>query len=63
MGTPSWTVICMGIGLLSYVSLYILVDRWGCSRWANPIKAAGTSTLTCYLMPYFIYPTIVLVGF
>ncbi|WP_422080920.1 heparan-alpha-glucosaminide N-acetyltransferase domain-containing protein [Ulvibacterium sp.] len=63
LATPSWTAICIGINLLSYVLLYILVDWWGYSKWADPIKAAGTSTLTCYLMPYFIYPTIVLVGF
>ncbi|WP_425236512.1 heparan-alpha-glucosaminide N-acetyltransferase domain-containing protein [Ulvibacterium sp.] len=63
LATPSWTVICIGISLLSYILLYILVDWWGYSKWAYPIKAAGTSTLTCYLMPYFIYPTIILVGF
>ncbi|MCL6266559.1 heparan-alpha-glucosaminide N-acetyltransferase domain-containing protein [Flagellimonas myxillae] len=63
LATPSWTAICIGIGLLSYVLLYLLVDILGYSKWAKPIKPAGTSTLTCYLMPYFIYPVIILIGF
>jgi hypothetical protein len=63
LATPSWTAICIGISLLSYAGLYILVDRLCFYHWANPIKPAGTSTLTCYLMPYFIYPAMVLIGF
>lgn len=63
LATPSWTAICMGISLLSYTLLYLLVDQLNFYKWANPIKPAGTSTLTCYLMPYMIYPIIVLVGF
>ncbi len=63
LATPSWTAICMGIGLLSYVGIYLLVDKLGYYKWADPIKPAGTSTLTCYLMPYFIYPLMVLFGF
>lgn len=63
LATPSWTAICIGIGLLSYAFLYVLVDKLDYYRWANPIKPAGTSTLTCYLMPYFIYPIMVLTGF
>ncbi len=63
LATPSWTSICIGISLISYALLYVLVDIKGYAGWANYIKSAGTSTLTCYLMPYFIYPLIVLVGF
>jgi heparan-alpha-glucosaminide N-acetyltransferase len=61
--SPSWTSICIGISMLSYVSIFILVDKLGYSKWASPLKPAGTSTLTCYLMPYFIYPILVLLGF
>lgn len=60
LATPSWTAICMGIGLCSYALLYVVVDKLGYYKWADPIKPAGTSTLTCYLMPYFIYPFMVL---
>ena len=63
LATPSWTALCIGVGFLSYVVLYILVDKMGCYKWARFIKPAGTSTLTCYLMPYFIYPIMVLAGF
>ena len=61
--TPSWAAICIGISLLSYTVLYLIVDKGGYQNWANAIKPAGTSTLTCYLLPYFIYPALVLIGF
>lgn len=63
LATPSWTAICIGISLLLYTICYFLVDRYGYHKWTNPIKPAGTSTLTCYLMPYIIYPALVLFGF
>ncbi len=63
LATPSWAAICIGISYLFYAMLYVMVDKHGYHKWANPIKPAGTSTLTCYLIPYFIYPTIVLIGF
>ena len=63
LATPSWTSICIGISLLFYALLFIVVEMKGNYRWAYPIRAAGTSTLTCYIMPYFIYPGIVLFGF
>ncbi len=62
LATPSWTAICMGISLSAYVVLYVVVERFGFDRWARPIRPAGTSTLTCYLMPYFLYPVLALVG-
>jgi predicted acyltransferase len=61
--TPSWTAICIGISLLSYAILFVIIDKLGYYKWAEPVKPAGTSTLTCYLMPYFIYPIMVLFGF
>ncbi|MCL6274196.1 DUF5009 domain-containing protein [Muricauda sp. 2012CJ35-5] len=61
--TPSWSAICIGIGLLSYVIMYLLVDVFQVTKWAALIKPAGTSTLTCYLMPYFVYPIFILTGF
>ncbi|MEO1010499.1 MAG: DUF5009 domain-containing protein [Bacteroidota bacterium] len=62
LATPSWTVLCIGIGLWTFVILYGIVDRLGYVGWASPIRSAGTSTLTCYLMPYFIYPALALLG-
>lgn len=63
LATPSWTSICIGIGYLTYVVLFLIIDKLGYYKWANPIKPAGTSTLTCYLMPYFIYPITALAAF
>lgn len=60
--SPSWTAICTGVALLTYAFVYLLVDRGGYYKWANPIRPAGTSTLTCYLMPYFLYPVWALIG-
>ncbi|MGL1886881.1 MAG: DUF5009 domain-containing protein [Reichenbachiella sp.] len=53
--TPSWTTICAGISLLSFLLLYLIADIKSWTGWAQPIAAGGYATLTCYLMPYFIY--------
>lgn len=50
--TPSWTTICSAISILSFAVLIFLVDRKGKENWFKMIKPAGTSTLTCYLLPY-----------
>jgi predicted acyltransferase len=51
--TPSWTTICAAISVLTFALLIFLVDRKGKENWFRVIKPAGTSTLTCYLLPYF----------
>lgn len=53
--TPSWTMICTAISILVFCLLIILVDQKGKGSWFSVIKPAGTSTLTCYLLPYFYY--------
>lgn len=55
-GTPSWLAICTGIGLILFVLLYYLADIKKNVSWAAIISPAGTATLTCYMLPYFIYP-------
>ena len=52
--TPSWVFICTGIGVLIFELLIYLVDVKGKQNWFKIIKPAGTSTLTCYLIPYFL---------
>jgi heparan-alpha-glucosaminide N-acetyltransferase len=52
--TPSWVFICTGIGILLFELLIWLIDFKGKENWFKIIKAAGTSTLTCYLIPYFM---------
>jgi len=56
--TPAWVGICSGISFLSFVFFYWLVDIKNKSRWALPIRPAGTATLTCYLVPYVWYAII-----
>ena len=55
LATPSWTAICASITSLSFAALYLLADKLKVTRWADLIGPAGYSTLTCYLVPYFIY--------
>jgi heparan-alpha-glucosaminide N-acetyltransferase len=53
--TPSWVGICIGISIIVFLILILLVDVKNKAAWFNIIKPAGTSTLTCYLIPYFLY--------
>lgn len=55
LATPPWIFICSGIAIALFVIFYILVDLKGKEQWFSIIKAGGTSTLTCYLIPYFFY--------
>lgn len=55
-GTPSWLAICTGIGIFLFVVLYYIADVKKQVHWAKIIAPAGTATLTCYMVPYFIYP-------
>ena len=55
LATPSWTAICAGITALSFAIMYLLADKGGWHRWAGIIEPAGSMTLTCYLVPYFVY--------
>lgn len=53
--TPAWVLICAGISILVFELLIFLVDIKGKQNWFNVIRPAGTSTLTCYLIPYLLY--------
>ena len=61
--TPAWVFICMGLTILIYEALIYVVDIKGKKNWFNFIKPAGTSTLTCYLMPYLLYSVFSLINF
>ena len=55
-GTPSWLAICTGIGFILFMVFYYIADIKKQVSWAKFIAPAGTATLTCYMLPYFIYP-------
>ncbi len=61
--SPAWTQICTGIGALSFAGLYWIMDIKGHANWARMLKPAGVATLTCYLIPFFIYPLVNAAGF
>jgi heparan-alpha-glucosaminide N-acetyltransferase len=51
--TPAWIFICSGITILVFELMIFWVDVKGKKDWFKAIWPAGTSTLTCYLMPYY----------
>ncbi|RZK37463.1 MAG: DUF5009 domain-containing protein [Pedobacter sp.] len=61
--TPAWVFICMGISLLFFELMIFIVDIKNKSNWFSFIKPAGTSTLTCYLIPYLLYSVLRIVDF
>jgi len=61
--TPSWVFICTGIGILLFELLIWLIDVKGKQNWFKIIKPAGTSTLTCYLIPYFMVAIFYIINF
>ncbi|MDP9076839.1 MAG: DUF5009 domain-containing protein [Bacteroidota bacterium] len=61
--TPAWIFICAGIGILLFELLIWLVDVKGKENWFKIIKPAGTSTLTCYLIPYLMVGFFSLINF
>jgi len=60
--TPAWILICTGISLGVFVFLAWLMDLKGKRNWYNIIKPAGTSTLTCYLLPNIHFAVYHLMG-
>lgn len=60
--TPSWTSICLAISMTSFLGIFIITDILKKTAWAKIISPAGRSTLTCYLVPYFYYAVMTLIG-
>lgn len=53
--TPTWVFLCNAIAFGFFAVIYFVVDLKGKANWFRLIKPAGTSTLTCYLIPYVYY--------
>lgn len=53
--TPTWVFLCNGIAFGMLALVFFIVDLKGKAHWFDLIKPAGTSTLTCYLVPYVWY--------
>ncbi|WP_119079847.1 DUF5009 domain-containing protein [Chitinophaga alhagiae] len=55
LATPSWVLICSALTTLLFIALYWLCDLKQKAHWFNIIRPAGSDTLLCYLVPYFVY--------
>jgi heparan-alpha-glucosaminide N-acetyltransferase len=53
--TPAWLFLCSAFTILAFLVIYWLADVYKKANWFSIIKPAGTDTLLCYLIPYFIY--------
>ncbi len=60
--TPAWLFTCSALTIIAFVAVYWLADLRRKAHWFTPIKPAGTDTLLCYLMPYFAYAGISMLG-
>jgi predicted acyltransferase len=61
--TPAWLYLCSAFTVLTFVAVYWIADVKGKAKWFNIIKPAGTDTLLCYLVPYFVYSLLRVVHF
>lgn len=57
-GTPSWAMLCNGISMIVFGTLYFILDMKKWRQWSKPFKPAGQNSLTTYLAPDLIYFTI-----
>jgi heparan-alpha-glucosaminide N-acetyltransferase len=53
--TPSWGLICNGISMLLFASLFWMIDIKKYSGWTFFLKPAGENSLTTYLAPNILY--------
>jgi len=55
LGTPTYVMISLSTAIFLFIFLHWLTDVKKILSWYKYIKIAGTATLTCYLIPYFVY--------
>ncbi len=60
--TPAWLFLCSAFTILAFVVIYWLADMKRKEKWFDVIKPAGTDTLLCYLIPYFVYAITAVLG-
>jgi len=61
--TPAWLFLCSAFTLLAFLVVYWIADVKGKAGWFRIIRPAGTDTLLCYLVPYFVYAILRAVNF
>ena len=55
LGTPTWIMFSLSSAIFLFIFIHWLTDVKKILSWYKYIKIAGTATLTCYLIPYFVY--------
>lgn len=55
IGTLPWVFATLAIDVVLYLVLDLLVTS-GRAHWLRAFNVAGTATLTCYMIPYVLYP-------
>jgi predicted acyltransferase len=60
--TCTWIFFCLAISFACLIFIHWLTDIKGKKSWFNIIKPAGTSTLTCYIIPSIWYSVVLLTG-
>lgn len=61
--TPAWLFLCSAFTILAFLVVYWLADVKRKADWFDVIKPAGTNTLLCYLIPYFLYALFTMLPF
>lgn len=59
--TPPTLFFCLAASISLYCVLNQII-KWGGEKWFKPIAAAGTATLSCYMMPVFFQAVQMLCG-
>jgi hypothetical protein len=60
--TPAWLFLCSAFTILFFLAVYWLADIKSKASWFASIRPAGTDTLLCYLIPYFLYAIVTATG-
>jgi heparan-alpha-glucosaminide N-acetyltransferase len=60
--TPTWALYSIGAAVLLFTLLYWICDVKQWTRWALPVRAAGTNTLMTYLLPDLWYFLTIAIG-
>ena len=55
--TPAWVFICLGLSVILFEFFIYTIDKLQKKDLYKIIRPAGTSSLTCYMMPYFLVYT------
>jgi predicted acyltransferase len=61
--TPAWLFLCSAFTLLTFAAVYWIADVKHKAGWFQAIRPAGTDTLLCYLIPYFLYALMAVTSF